>query len=126
MSWFLLAVKNYAGFRGRAARKEYWYFLLFYLLIFATLTVVDILLGLYNETNGFGLFSTLSLLALLIPSWAVSVRRMHDTGRTGWWAAVVLIPLIGMVIFLILAALQGEAGCNEYGDNPCVGVGQSG
>lgn len=113
MDWFLLALKQYANFNGRSRRKEYWFFFLFYLLIFLGLSLLDQILG-------FGLLSSVFLLAMLLPSVAVGVRRLHDTGRTGWWILVGLIPLIGLVLIYFML-LDSDAGDNAYGPNPKAG-----
>lgn len=110
MDWFLLALKQYATFSGRARRKEYWYFFLIYLLIFLGLSLLDSLLG-------FGLLSTVFVLALLLPNLAVGVRRLHDTGRSGWWLLIGMIPLLGLVLIYFLL-LDSEPGDNPYGPNP--------
>ena len=84
MNWFLSALKKYAVFSGRAQRAEYWYFILFYILIFIGLSFIDGMTGSFSAEAGIGLLGGLYSLALLIPSLAVGVRRLHDTGRTGW------------------------------------------
>ncbi|MCD6681498.1 MAG: DUF805 domain-containing protein [Burkholderiaceae bacterium] len=118
MSWFLLALKKYAAFRGRSQRSEYWYFLLFYLLIVFVLAFVDVLLGTFSETGDFGLFSGLFMLAMLVPSLAVGVRRLHDIGRTGWWLLVAFVPIIGAIVLFVFAVMDSERDTNAYGPNP--------
>ena len=119
MKWFLRALhKKYATFSGRAQRAEYWYFVLFSSLIILGFAVIDIALGTYNETRDIGLFSGLVSLALFIPGLAVTVRRFHDIGCSGWWLLIGLIPLLGQVILLIFTLLDSEAGENVYGPNP--------
>jgi uncharacterized membrane protein YhaH (DUF805 family) len=114
VNWYLAVLKNYAGFSGRARRQEYWMFFLFsaiiniVLQILASVTksnIVTIILGVY-------------LLAVAIPSLAVFVRRMHDTGRSGWWFFLGLIPLIGAIILLVFLATEGQQGPNRYGPDP--------
>lgn len=118
MNWFLAALKKYAVFSGRAQRAEYWYFFLFYLLIHIALVVIDRVTGLFNAEAGVGLFGGVFALAMLLPSLAVSVRRLHDTDRSGWWLLIAFIPLIGGIILLIFAAQDGTLGDNRYGSNP--------
>lgn len=118
MYWFLAALKKYATFSGRAQRAEYWYFVLFYLLIFLGLSVVDSITGLYGTEAGMGLFGGLLTLGLFIPSIAVGVRRLHDTGRSGWWLLIALIPLVGAIVLLVFAVQDSAAGDNSYGPNP--------
>ncbi|PLS16066.1 DUF805 domain-containing protein [Bacillus sp. M6-12] len=112
MQWFLKALKNYVGFKGRARRKEYWMFILFSAIISLVLTVIELILGIPAVLTG--LFS----LAILLPSLAVTVRRLHDTGRSGWWLLVSLIPLLGSLLILIYTFMDSESGSNQYGQNP--------
>ncbi len=118
MSWFLKAVKNYAGFSGRARRKEYWFFVLFYLIFTIALMFVDGATGGLDPQTGLGLFSGIFMLAMFIPSLAVSIRRLHDTDRTGWWILINLVPLIGGLIFLYFTVCDSTPGNNQYGPNP--------
>lgn len=118
MSWYLEVLKKYTVFTGRARRKEYWFFVLFNVLILVLLVVVDGLLGTFNEAAGVGLFSGLYSLAVLIPGIAVLVRRLHDIDRTGWWALIGLVPFVGGIVLLVLAALDSTPGENRFGPNP--------
>ena len=112
MSWYLQVLKKYAVFSGRARRKEYWYFFLFNAIFSFVLGLIDNLVGTYNVLSG--LYS----LAVLLPSLGVSIRRLHDTGRSGWWLLIGLIPLIGTIILLIYMVSDSQAGTNEYGPSP--------
>ena len=94
MSWFIKALKKYAVFSGRSRRMEAWYFVLFVVIITVVLNMLDLLIG-ANTRAGVGVLSSLFSLAVLIPSIAVSVRRLHDIDRTGWWVLISLIPIIG-------------------------------
>ena len=118
MSWFILALKKYATFSGRARRKEYWFFVLFYVLISIVAAVIDSMTGSFDSTMGMGMLGLLVALALLIPSLAVAVRRLHDTDRSGWWVLLCLIPLIGGIWLLVLLCLDSTPGENQYGPNP--------
>ena len=118
MSWFIMALKKYATFSGRARRKEYWFFVLFYVLISIVATVIDSMTGSFDPTMGMGMLGLLVALALLIPSLAVAVRRLHDTDRSGWWVLLCLIPLIGGIWLLVLLCLDSTPGENQYGPNP--------
>ena len=119
MNWFLVAVKQkYADFTGRATRSEYWYFVLFYLLLSAGLMVVDALLGWFNSELGIGVLSGIYTLALMIPSLSVTVRRLHDTGRSAWWLLVGLIPIVGGIVLLVFFVQDSQDGVNGYGTNP--------
>ncbi|MGE4511864.1 MAG: DUF805 domain-containing protein, partial [Sulfurimonadaceae bacterium] len=95
MEHFVGAYKKYADFTGRARRKEYWMFYLFYFLALIALTIVDTVLGMYNADAGIGLLGGLFALASFVPSIAIAARRLHDTNRSGWWQLILLIPFIG-------------------------------
>ena len=114
--WYMQVLKQYAVFSGRAPRREYWFFVLWYLIISIGLAVIDTLLGL--RIGNAGLLQSLYALALLIPSIAVTVRRLHDTGRAGWWVLIVLVPLVGFIVLLIFMLLDTEPRDNEYGPAP--------
>lgn len=118
MNWYLEVLRKYAQFNGRARRKEYWFFALFNLLISIALTMFDSLIGTLNTETGYGLLSGIYSLAVLIPSLAVSFRRLHDTGRSGWWILLVLIPILGALVLLVFMVLDSEQGENEYGPSP--------
>lgn len=92
--------------------------MLFYILISVVLSMVDRVLGLYNEAYGMGALGGLFCLAVLIPSIAVGVRRLHDTGRTGWWLLIGFIPLIGAIVLIVFFVLDSQPGTNAYGPNP--------
>ncbi len=117
MEWYLKVLKKYADFSGRAQRAEYWYFVLFNTIIVIILTILDAAFGLYDIQSGIGLLSGIYQLGVFIPSLAVSVRRLHDIGKSGWWLLLGLIPLIGIVILIIWFATDSKED-NEYGPNP--------
>jgi uncharacterized membrane protein YhaH (DUF805 family) len=118
MNWYLKALKNYAGFSGRARRREYWMFFLFNIIFLVVAVLLDNLFGTAMENVGFGLFYFLYALAILIPSLAVCVRRLHDTGKSGWFILISLIPIIGGIWLLVLMFIDGNPGENQYGPNP--------
>jgi len=112
MNWYLAVLKNYAQFKGRARRKEYWMFILFSFLISLVLAIVEGVIGLPAVLSG--LYS----LGVLVPSIAVLFRRLHDTGRSGWWALLLFVPLLGALAILFFTAQEGESSDNAYGPNP--------
>jgi uncharacterized membrane protein YhaH (DUF805 family) len=119
MKWFMeVLTKKYATFAGRARRSEYWYFMLFYFLAVVLLTVIDVFTGMYNEEAGIGLLSALFMIATILPSLAVTVRRLHDTDRSGWWVLLNLIPVIGVLVVLVFTVLDSQPGANRFGPNP--------
>ena len=118
MGWYLEALKKYAVFSGRSRRKEYWYFVLFNIIVAIVLAGIDALLGTVSPSSNIGLLSGIYCLAILIPSLAVTVRRLHDITRSGWWIFINLIPLIGAIVLLVFALSEGTTGTNQYGPNP--------
>jgi len=118
MNWYLSVLKNYAGFTGRARRREYWMFGLFNALFLIIAAVLDNIFGTTFEFLFYGLFYVLYSCAVLVPSLAVCVRRLHDVGKSGLFLFVGLIPLVGAIWLLILACKDGDPGTNAYGPNP--------
>lgn len=126
MKWFIKAFRQYADFSGRASRQEFWMFVLFNLLFaMAWAFVAGLLTGLLGDS--FNQESRLMFMYKLIaiyyavtavPAMAVGVRRLHDTGRHGWWMLVSLIPFAGGVWLIVLMCLNGSAGDNRYGSRP--------
>jgi uncharacterized membrane protein YhaH (DUF805 family) len=117
MSWFVMAWTRATEFSGRSRRKEYWMFTLINSLIGFALMLPALFLAktdigqfLNDLTMGYGLLSTL-------PSWSCSVRRLHDTGRSGWWLLLYLVPGIGLIV-LVFLMFDSQPGRNEYGPNP--------
>ncbi|MBO1906417.1 DUF805 domain-containing protein [Microvirga sp. 3-52] len=106
-------LNKYATFSGRATRSEYWYFFLF-------LVIVNIVASILDSTI-FGDMPVLYLittLALLVPSIAAGVRRLHDTDRAGWWLLVGLIPVIGTIVLIVFFCQRGSVGTNQFGPDP--------
>jgi uncharacterized membrane protein YhaH (DUF805 family) len=118
MNWYLGVLKKYAEFKGRARRREYWTFVLFNILISIVLAVIDVVTGSFSAERGFGILGGLYALAVIIPSIAVGVRRLHDTNRSGWWLLIGLIPCIGLIVLIIFTVQDSQAGDNQYGPNP--------
>ena len=109
MKWYLKVVRdNYANFNGRASRQEYWMFFLFNIIFAIVAGFVDGFLGL-------GFLSLLYSVAVLIPSLAVGVRRLHDVNKSGWWLFISLIPIIGAIWLIILFCTDSKQGENNYG-----------
>ncbi len=117
VEYFKLAISKYAEFTGRSRRSEYWYFVLGNFVLSIIASMLALVLG---ETLG-SMLSGLVSLALLIPGIAVAVRRLHDTGRSGWWLLIGIIPLIGIILLLVWFATDSQPGANEYGPNPKTG-----
>ena len=118
MNWYLAVLKKYAVFSGRARRKEYWMFVLFNIIFSIVAVILDNVFGTAMEEVGYGVIYILYCLAVLIPSLAVTVRRLHDTGRSGWWIFITFIPFIGAIWLLVLLVMDSQAGKNKYGPKP--------
>ena len=118
MYWYLEVLKKYAVFGGRARRTEYWMFFLFNLFITGVLGLVEGFLGIP------GVLGIPYGLVVLIPSIAVTTRRLHDTDRTSWWLLISLLPPIGVVFLFIFMVMDSTPGQNRYGANPKVTAGQ--
>ena len=118
MNWYTDVLKKYVQFSGRARRKEYWFFMLFNTLVVAVLAFIDMSTGRNNSTTGIGLLSGLYALATFLPQLGVTVRRLHDIDRTGWWVLLGVIPLIGELVLIVFLATNGTAGDNRYGPDP--------
>lgn len=110
MNWYIGAFKKYAVFSGRARRKEYWMFYLFHIIVSGGLGFLDGLLQL-NGDGPYGPIYSIYALAVLVPSIALTVRRMHDSGHSGWWS---IVPIVSFVF----AVTPGTAGPNKYGPDP--------
>ena len=128
MDWMLLPYRRYFEFTGRSRRREYWLFALFYVLV---LMVIDAVFGMpvamragpwFNYTmieNGTGtMVGNLFWLASLIPGLAVTVRRLHDIDRSGWWLLLMFVPFLGWFTLFIFYCLDGTPGSNRFGPDP--------
>ena len=118
MSWYLQALKKYADFKGRARRKEYWFYILFYMIILVVLSICDGIIGTTMQGAGFGILTLLYVLAVLLPTLAVTVRRLHDTSHSGWWFFIQLVPIVGFFILLYFLVSDSTPGTNAWGPNP--------
>ena len=117
MYWYLEVLKKYAVFSGRARRKEYWIFTLINTLIgifIGVLSVVALMAGSTGLSAIFGVYT----LGVIIPGLAVSVRRLHDIGRSGWWLLIIMVPIVGGVILFIWYVGDSNSETNKYGPNP--------
>ncbi len=110
MEYFISGIKKYVDFSGRARRKEYWMFILFLMIFYIVAGVLDTVAGTY-------IFSPLVGIGLFLPSISIATRRLHDTGRSGWWQLLSLIPLIGGIVLIVFLAQDSREG-NSFGANP--------
>ena len=121
MEWATLPLKKYADFTGRARRKEYWMFALLVIVASVVIGMIEGILGLGGTLAMYGPLSLLFMLAILIPSISVGVRRLHDTNRSGWWILIGLIPIVGSIVLIVFFVLEGTRGPNQYGPDPLEG-----
>jgi uncharacterized membrane protein YhaH (DUF805 family) len=110
-------LKNYVTFTGRAPRSEYWFWALFVFLISIVAVIIDMVAFPWSSP-GNGPLSLILTLGLLLPNIAVGVRRLHDIDRSGWWLLIILIPLVGIIVFLVWACTRGTPGPNRFGPDP--------
>ena len=113
-------MNNYANLNGRASRSEYWWFVLFNFIVNIVTLVIDLTLG-SMITYDMGYVGLIAFLALLLPTVSVSVRRLHDIGKSGWWILLAIIPIvnfIGIFVILVFTLMEGEEHPNQYGNVP--------
>lgn len=127
IDWYKKVVfENYANFSGRARRSEYWYYTLCNVIIsfvMYILVIISVAIGSDGESPGilfYLIYGILMLYALatFIPSLAVVVRRLHDTGKSGWYYLIGLIPLVGAILLIIALVIDSQPGSNQWGPNP--------
>lgn len=118
MNYYLEAFKKYAVFTGRARRKEYWMFFLFNMIFMIVAVIIDSILGTSFEYSIYGLVAILYVLAMIVPSLSITVRRLHDIDKSGWYYFLSLIPIIGSIWLLILLCKEGDKAENKYGADP--------
>jgi len=109
---YLDTLKKYAVFDGRARRSEFWYFGLFNFVISIVLSLVEGLVG------SPGIVAGIFALAVLLPGIGVSIRRLHDTNRSGWWILIAFVPFIGVIVLLVFMVQDSQSEDNAFGPNP--------
>ncbi len=115
--WYKSVLSKYAEFGGRARRSEFWYFTLVNIII---LIVLEVLASAIHGSVGvvFLALASIYALAVFVPTLAVTVRRLHDTGRSGWWYFIALVPAVGVIILLVFECADSVPGTNQWGPNP--------
>ena len=122
VEWMTMPLKRYADFSGRSRRKEYWMFVLGCVIVAIVLSIVEGILGMSGMVGGiYGPLTTLFVLAIIIPSIAVQVRRFHDQDKSGWFVLLGLIPILGSLAVLVFMLLEGTNGPNRFGSDPKAG-----
>lgn len=125
MEWMTLPLRRYADFSGRSRRKEFWMFLLGYMLLGMAITIIFAAFGAFSGAQwtpaGQGIFFLVIAvlgLGLFIPSLAVYVRRFHDQDRSGWWVLLAFVPYLGGLILIVFMCIEGTRGPNRFGPDP--------
>jgi uncharacterized membrane protein YhaH (DUF805 family) len=118
IDYALTPLRKFADLNGRARRAEYWWFYLMVIVGYLVASIIDSLLGLDGTVGPYGIVTMLFGLAMLLPSIAVGVRRLHDTDRSGWWMLIAFVPLVGAIVLLVFFVLEGTNGDNSYGPDP--------
>ncbi len=129
MEWMLMPLKRYADFSGRSRRQEFWMFQLFIFLVYIVFAVLAAIVGggLGDSSGGgviggiLGILFLLFALGIMIPTLALTVRRLHDLDKSGWMILIGLIPLIGSILLLVWYCTQGTSGPNRFGEDPLGG-----
>lgn len=115
-------IHNYANFNGRASRSEYWWFCLFYGLMAIPVMILDWMTGIVVLDMGFGAsygpFYILTIMVFFLPSLSVMIRRLHDSGRSGWWFLIAGVPCAGYIILFVFLIQDGQPHPNKHGEVP--------
>ena len=114
---------HYSKFKGRARRSEYWWIQLFLVLTNLAVAAIDLVLmngdvDRFIANGGGGIVGLIWILVTIVPALAVLVRRLHDTGKSGWWALIGFVPLVGGIVLLVFTVLDSDAGGNKFGESP--------
>ncbi|WP_217925187.1 DUF805 domain-containing protein [Miltoncostaea oceani] len=117
MRWYLAVLRRYTGFHDRAHRTEFWMFTVWSTVATVALFLLDTILGTGKEWPG--LFGLLYGVTTAVPSLAVGARRLHDTGRSGWWQLIALVPIVGLIVLIVWWATEGDGAQNQWGRDPC-------
>ncbi len=119
MDWMILPLRRYADFSGRSRRREYWLFTLLLVLVVIAIVLAAVLVGAGSGTSSAVILALgmAALVGLIVPSIAVSVRRLHDIGLSGWFYLVSFVPF-GSLFLFVTALMPGQTGPNRYGDDP--------
>lgn len=118
MQWYVKVLGRSLDFQGRARRTEYWVFALVNVIVGIVLGIIDRLAGLQFGDPAVGVLGLVYGLFVLLPGVAASVRRLHDTDRTGWWLVIGLVPLVGSIVLLVFYVTEGNRGGNRFGQDP--------
>jgi uncharacterized membrane protein YhaH (DUF805 family) len=104
-------LSQYATFSGRARRSEYWFFYLAFVIVTVVASILDLIIGMQ-------ILQWIVTAAAIVPSISAGTRRLHDTGRSGWWQLIGIIPIVGWILVIVWYATDSNPGSNQYGPNP--------
>lgn len=117
MNYYLNAIRKYCDCKGRASRKEYWMFVLINFLISLVFALLDAVVQ-HTTSIKLNVLSLLYGIAILCPALGLSIRRLHDVGRSGRWLLLIFVPFVGSIVLLVFSLMDSQSGANEYGPNP--------
>ncbi|HIC13265.1 MAG TPA: DUF805 domain-containing protein [Sulfurimonas sp.] len=117
MKYIFRAYKKYADFKGRASRKEFWFFYLFFMLCTIATSILDAMILINTEIVDAAILNVLFVLGSVIPFCAILTRRLHDINQSGLWVFIILLPFLGIILLMVLA-LKGNEGENRFGEDP--------
>ncbi|MEJ0002147.1 MAG: DUF805 domain-containing protein [bacterium] len=117
MEYYKMFWQKYSDFRSRSTRTEYWMFILCNFIVGIAIGIIEGMLRLKGP-YGIGIITILYTIASIVPSIALTVRRLHDTSHSGWWALICLVPIVGWLVLLVFALTDSTPGDNMYGPNP--------
>lgn len=118
MKWYIKCLKHYSDFRGRANRKECWYFILINLIIGLLFSIIDEKIGWVSTESKLGVLTRIYDIVIFLPSIAVCVRRLHDIGKSGWNFLFFFIPIVGTILIIVWLCRKGDSENNAWGANP--------
>lgn len=121
MQWYVRAFRRYGVFSGRAYRQELWLFILWSMVFSLLLSIIDRaadLIVIDDDPFQIGICQLVYLIVTFVPTIALTCRRLHDTGRSGWWQVISVIPIVGLIVMIVWFATPGTTGPNQYGPDP--------
>ena len=114
-NFILCMTKRFFKFSGRASKKEYWMFFLFMMICYVIAIVLDMSLGLWDDVEAIGLFSGMLILVFIIPYTSLTCRRLHDINKSGWFQLIFIIPLVGLIVWLMWTCADAVNAKNRFG-----------
>ena len=110
MQHYINAFKSYVDFKGKVTRPQYWYFILFHVIVYILIGIIESVTGLRGDTGNAGMITNLYSLVTIVPFTAIGIRRLHDIGKSGWWILIGLVPIVGWIWLIVLYATPSKGG----------------